>query len=205
MICLLISEENLIKMIQDGRNMSNELKCCFLNCDLNEDRIIISGQSDVEDEESHIISIKHLYIRGGPGSSLSTDRKEEIRMQFGCGPSNNSALLQTDSGWRKWLQLCEDSPRPPKKKPRARVSVLRRVKVANLLKALETIAKIVSDSEAPDVKVIEFKIGGDGKFIINIKCAEPSDHLWFGGHVNVGDPVVDIYDKRFSVSATISV
>ena len=184
--------------------MSNELKCCFLNCDLNEDRIIISGQSDVEDEESHIISIKHVYIRGGPGSSLSTDRKEEIRMQFGCGPSNNSALLQTDSGWRKWLKLCEDSP-PKKKKPRARVSVLRRVKVANLLKALETIAKIVSDSEAPDVKVIEFKIGGDGKFIINIKCAEPMDHLWFGGHVNVGDPVVDIYDRRFSVSATISV
>ena len=204
MICLLISEENLIKMIQDGRNMSNDLKCSFLNCDLNEDRIIISGQSDVEDEESHIISIKHVYIRGGPGSSLSTDRKEEIRMQFGCGPSNNSALLQTDSRWRKWLKLCEDSP-PKKKKPRARVSVLRRVKVANLLKALETIAKIVSDSEAPDVKVIEFKIGGDGKFTINIKCAEPMDHLWFGGHVNVGDPVVDIYDKRFSVSATISV
>ena len=83
------------------------------------------------------------------------------------------------------------------------MSVLRRVKVANLLKALETIAKIVSDSEAPDVKVIEFKIGGNGKFI-NIKCAESMDHLWFGGHVNVGDPVVDIYDKRFSASATIS-
>ena len=131
MICLLISEENLIRMIQDGRNMSNDLKCSFLNCDLNEDRIIISGQSDVEDEGSHIISIKQVYIRGGPGSSLSTDRKEEIRMQFGCGPSNNSALLQTDPWWREWLKLCEESP-PKKKNPRARVSIFRRVKVEGI-------------------------------------------------------------------------
>ena len=204
MICLLISEENLLEMIQDARNMKNKFKCFFLNCDLNEDRIIISGQSDVEDDGCRIISIKHVYIRGGPGSCLSSDEKEEIRMQFGCRPSSNSALLQTDPGWREWLKLCEESP-PKKKKPRARVSLWRRVKVGNFLKALEMIAKIVSNSEAPDVKVIEFRIGGDGKFLINIKCAEPMDHLWFGGHVNVGDPVVDIYDKRFSVSATISV
>ena len=181
--------------------MKREFNCSILDCDLNEDRIII-GQSKLEDEDdqSPRIRIEHLYLRGGHGPGLSVEMKVEIRKQFGSKPSASWVKLQTDSKWQEWLELSKTSPT---KNEKPKVSSWRRVDVQDLLNALETIALVVSNSEAPEVKIIEFEI--DGGFLINIKCAEPMDHLWFGGHVNVGYPVVDIYDKRLSVSATISV
>ena len=202
MTYLQISEYNLLKMIKDLKNMKREFNCSYLDCDLNEDRIILIGQSELEDEDdqSPSIRIEHLYLRGGHGPGLSVDRKVEIRKQFGSEPSASWVKLQTDSKWQEWLELSKTSPT---KKEKPKESYWRRVDVQDLLNALETIALVVSNSEAPEVKIIEFEI--DGGFLISIKCAEEMDYLWFGGHGNVKDPDVDIYDKRFSASANISV
>ena len=40
MTCLIISEDNLLKMLSDVKNMRKEFQCSFFNCDLNEDRIV---------------------------------------------------------------------------------------------------------------------------------------------------------------------
>ena len=45
MTSLQISEENLLKMISDVKNMKKEFRCAFLSCDLNEDRIIVLPSS----------------------------------------------------------------------------------------------------------------------------------------------------------------
>ena len=199
MTCLQISEDNLVKMRKDLENMKREFNCSNLDCDLNEHRIILIGQSELEDEDDQApnIRIEHLYLRGGHGPGLSVETKVKIRKQFGSEPSASWVKLQTDSKWQEWLARVAGETSPTKhEKPKE--SSWRRVDVQDLLNALDTIALVVSNSEAPKVKIIEFEI--DGGFLINIKCAEEMDYLWFGGHGNV-----DIYDQSFSASANISV
>ena len=53
MTSLQISEENLLKMISDVKNMKKEFRCAFLSCDLNEDRIIVSGQAEADTDGEH--------------------------------------------------------------------------------------------------------------------------------------------------------
>ena len=79
--------------------MKREFNCSHLDCDLNEDRIILIGQSELEDDQSPSIRIEHLYLRGGHGPGLSVDTKVEIRKQFGSEPSASWVKLQTDSKW----------------------------------------------------------------------------------------------------------
>ena len=119
MTYLQISEYNLLKMIKDLKNMKREFNCSYLDCDLNEDRIILIGQSELEDEDdqSPSIRIEHLYLRGGHGPGLSVDRKVEIRKQFGSEPSASWVKLQTDSKWQEWLELSKTSP-TKKEKPK---------------------------------------------------------------------------------------
>ena len=53
MTSLKISEENVLKMIIDVKNMKTEFRCAFLSCDLNEDRIVISGQAEADTDGEH--------------------------------------------------------------------------------------------------------------------------------------------------------
>ena len=211
MTSLQISEENLLKMISDVKNMKKEFRCAFLSCDLNEDRIIVSGQAEADTDGEHggsqcfptcqpQITIKHSYIRGGPASCLSMERKMEIWKQLGCRPSDSWTSLQNNSNWQQWIKLCESESSPPKrKKPRENVSTMRRVEISNLVEALEVVASIINDCKAPKVKEIQFDFKVSGPFKINIRCAEAGDYLWFGGHVNIQGP--DIFDHRYSRSA----